>query len=29
MGFWGIPCLRSAKRGTVSWQDGGEWSNWH
>ena len=25
---WRIPRLRSAKRGAVSWQDGGERSNW-
>jgi hypothetical protein len=25
---WRIPGLRSAKRGAVSWQDGGERSNW-
>ncbi|XSC42552.1 CoA transferase [Bradyrhizobium sp. RDT10] len=27
-GCWRIPRLRSAKRGAVSWQDGGERSNW-
>ena len=25
---WRIPRLRSAKQGAVSWQDGGERSNW-
>ena len=27
-GCWRIPRLRLAKRGAVSWQDGGERSNW-